>query len=153
MCNSIISRLRREAVGSFLARTRVRQLWKNIEPRPPETTGALVFEGAPKGPLQYRVKLASHDRAAVVQRLAGSEWLPNRLFCYGVFVAGKIAASRSISAGRAITDSATAVRAAASKRAKRSNANTTANISKVLRGEGVTQSGNGRIANAERKRK
>lgn len=152
MCNNIISRLRREAGGSSLARKRMKQLWENSEPRPPETTGALVFGWPPKG-RSVQVELASHERAAVVQHLAESGWLPNRSFLSGVYVAGKRAESRSLSASRATADSATAVLVAANKPAERSSATTTESISKVSRGEGATRRGNGRIAFAWPKRK
>lgn len=52
------------AVGGASARrvTRLSQLGDNKEPRPRETTGALVFgERPPKRRLQYKVELAWHD--------------------------------------------------------------------------------------------
>ena len=148
----IISRLWREAVESSDARMSVTQLCENNEPRPPETTGALVFGWPPKG-RSVQVELASHERAAVVQRLAESGWLPNRLFLSGVFVAGKRAESRSLSASRATVDSATAVLVAVNKPAEKTSANTAESISRVSKGEGATRRGNGRIAYAKRKRK
>ena len=71
-----------------------------------------MYGWPPQGALQYRVKLASHERAAVVQRLAEFRWLPHLSFCYGVFVAGKTAESLFLSACRVTADSVTAVKGA-----------------------------------------
>ena len=67
----------------------VSEMSENNEPRPLETTGALVFGQPPKGQLLHNVELASHDRVAVVQRLAEFTWLSNRSFFCGVCVRTK----------------------------------------------------------------
>jgi hypothetical protein len=94
------------------------------------------------------VELASHERAAAVQRLAELGWLPNQSFFYGVFVAGKIASSRSLSASRAITDSATAAKRAHTKPVYKSAGATTESISRVSTGSEIMQTGNVRIVTA-----
>jgi len=127
--------------------------WENSEPRPPETTGALPFEGAPKGPLQYRVKLASHDRAAIVQQVAKSGWLTNRSFFCDFFVAKTAAVSPSSSANRVIGDSVTAAKRARSRRVDKSVAGITGNISEPLKVGGTTRTASVRIVIAKRVRK
>ena len=84
---SIISRLWREAVRSSRAGEMMASLiCDNSEPRPPETTGALMFGWPPKEALHYKLKLASHIRAAIVQRFAESQMATKpvvllRFFC------------------------------------------------------------------------
>lgn len=144
------------AVGGASARrvTRLSQLGDNKEPRPPETTGALVFGvRPPKRQLQYKVELASHERAAIVQHLAECEWLPNRSFFCSVFVAGKHAQSRSLSARRATGDSVTAAKRALVKFAGKSAAATTDNISEVPKGDEIMRNGNGPIVKVRQRRK
>ncbi len=150
--HSIISRLGREAVGC-LAGMSMTQLCKDSEPRPPETTEALMYGWPPQGALQYRVKLASHERAAVVQRLAEFRWLPNLSFCYGVFVAGKSVESLSLSACRVTADSATAAKGALIKPVYGSVANTTVSISKASTDDEIMRTGNRLIVDAKRTRK
>lgn len=150
--NSIISRLWREVIGSSRARLNLGQLWENSEPRPPKTTGALMFGWPPKG-RSVQVKLASHERAAVVQRLAESEWLPNRSFFYDEFVVKTAVVSRSTSASRVIAASVIAAKHVLSGPAYKSAAVTTRNISEPLKGDGTTQTGSARIATAKRGRK
>ncbi len=123
------------------------------EPRPPETTGALVFGWPPKGRLQYKVELASHERAAVVQRLAESGWLPNLSLFYGVFVRTKAVERLSSSACRVIADSATAVKHALIKPVYGSVAHTTVSISKLSKDEKAMPNGKGLVVNAKRRRK
>ena len=158
--HSIISRLgasrriipgRGRTSGCRAARS---QFGNNKEPRPRETTGALVFGvRPPKRRLQYKVELALHERAAIVQHLAESEWLPNRSSFYGVFVAGKCAQSRFLSARRATADSVTAAKRALVKSVGKSASATTDNISKLPKGDETMRTGNGLIVNVRRKRK
>ncbi len=131
----------------------VTQLCKNSEPRPRETTEALMYGWPPQEALQYRVKLASHKRAAVVQRFAESRWLSNLSSCYGVFVAAKTAESLSSSACRVATDSATAVKSALIKPVCRSVASTTANTNKTPTDDETMRTGKGLIVDAKRTRK
>ena len=71
---SLISRRRRETVRSSRANEkRVSLLCDNSEPRSPETTGALMFGWPPKEALHYKLKLASHIRAAIVQCFAETQ--------------------------------------------------------------------------------
>ena len=85
--HSIISRLWREAVrSSRTGEMRVTLTCDNSEPRPPETTGALMFGWPPKEALHYKLKLASHIRAAIVQCFAESQMATKpvvllRFFC------------------------------------------------------------------------
>ena len=151
--HSIISRLWREAVGCLAAGMNMAQLCKDSEPRPPKTTEALMYGWPPQGALQHRVELASHERAAVVQRLAEFRWLPNLSFCYGVFVAGKTAESLFLSACRVTADSVTAVKGALIKPVYGSVANTTIGISKATTDDEIMRTGKGLIVNAKRTRK
>jgi len=112
-----------------------------------------MYGWPPQGALQYRVKLASHERAAVVQRLAEFRWLPNLSFCYGVFVAGKSVESLSLSACRVTADSATAVKGALIKPVYGSVANTTVSISKASTDDEIMRTGNRLIVDAKRTRK
>ncbi len=150
--HSLISRLGREVIGC-LAVMDLTQLCKNSEPRPPETTEALMYGWPPQEALQYRVKLASHKRAAVVQRFAESRWLSNLSSCYGVFVTRKTAESLSLSAWRATADSATAVEGALINPVSRSVANTTIGISKASTDDEIMRTGKGLIVDAKRPRK
>jgi len=131
----------------------IRYLRENSEPRPRETAGALVFGWPPKGRLQHKVELASHDPAAIVQRLAESRWLPNLSLFTGVSVATKAVECLSSSASRVTADSATAVKRAGIKPVCGSAANTTASISSVSTDNGITRTGNGLIVDAKRRRK
>ena len=149
--HSLISRLGREIIGCVAVM--MTQLRKNSEPRPPETTEALMYGWPPQEALQYRVKLASHKRAAVVQRFAEFRWLSNLSFCYGVFVAEKTAESHSSSACRATADSATAVEGVLIKPVYRSLASTTVNTNKAPTDEEIMRTGKGLIADAKRTRK
>ena len=99
------------------------------------------------------MKLASHERAAVVQRLAEFRWLPHLSFCYGVFVAGKTAESLFLSACRVTADSVTAVKGALIKPVYGSVANTTIGISKATTDDEIMRTGKGLIVNAKRTRK
>jgi hypothetical protein len=112
-----------------------------------------MYGWPPQEALQYRVQLASHERAAVVQRFAESRWLSNLSSCYGVFVAEKTAASLSLSAWRATADSATAVEGALIKPVYRSVANTTASTNKAPTDNEIMRTGKGLIVDAKRKRK
>lgn len=152
--HSIISRRRREC-GCVLSRwERFRYPCKNNEPRSPVTTGVLVFGvRPPKGRLQYRVELASHDRAAVVQHLAESTWLPNRSFFCSVFVTTKAVQWLSTSASRATADSATARKRVLVKPVGKSVAATTEPINKLPMGGETMQTANARIDAAKRGRK
>ena len=131
----------------------IRYLRENSEPRPRETAGALVFGWPPKGRLQHKVELASHEPAAIVQRLAESRWLPNLSLFTGVSVATKAVECLSSSASRVTADSATAVKRAGIKPVCGSAANTTASISSVSTDDGITRTGNGLIVDAKRRRK
>ena len=126
---------------------------ENSEPRSPETTGALLFGWPPKGQLQYKVELASHEWAAFVQRLAESRWPLNLSSFYGVFVKTKAAEWLSSSACRVTVVSATALRRALIKPVCRSAAATTEIISKVPKGDETMQTGNVRIVTANPGRK
>ena len=83
---SIISRRRRETGrSSRVGEKRMSLLCDNSEPRPPQTTGALMFGWPPKEALQ-KLKLASHIRAAIVQCFAESQMATKpvvllRFFC------------------------------------------------------------------------
>jgi len=112
-----------------------------------------MYGWPPQGALQYRVKLASHERAAVVQRLAEFRWLPNLSFCYGVFVARKTVESLSLSACRVTADSATAAKGALIKPVYGSVANTTVSISKASTDDEIMRTGNRLIVDAKRTRK
>ena len=150
---SIISRQGRETFRSSRARTKGIQQCENNEPRPRETTGVLMLGWPPKGRLPYKVKLASHERAAIVQRLAESWWLPNRSFFCGVSVATKAVGWRSSSASPVTADSSTAVKRVPLKPVYESVANTTVSISKVSTDGGTMRTGNGLIAGARRAKK
>ncbi len=150
--HSLISRLVREVIGC-LAVMDLTQLCKNSEPRPPKTTEALMYGWPPQEALQYRVKLASHKRAAVVQRFAESRWLSNLSSCYGVFVAGKSVENLSSSVCRVTADSATAVEGALINPVSRSVASTTANTNKAPTDDEITRTGKGLIVDAKRTRK
>ena len=84
---SILSRLWRESVRSSRAgKKRVNLLCDNSEPQPLQTTGALMFGWPPEEALHYKLKLASHIRAAIVQhfaefRMATKPVVLLRLFC------------------------------------------------------------------------
>ena len=52
---------------------RVSLLCDTSEPRSPQTTGALMFGWPPKEALHYKLKLASHIRAAIVQCFAETQ--------------------------------------------------------------------------------
>ena len=129
------------------------QLRKDSEPRPPKTTEALMFGWPPQGALQLLVKLASHERAAVVQRFAEFRWLPNLSSCHGVFVAGKTVESLSLSACRVTADSATAVKGALIKPVYGSVANTTVSISEASTDDEIMRTGKGLIVDANPTRK
>ena len=103
--------------------------------------------------LQYRVKLASHERAAVVQRFAEFRWLSNLSFCYGVFVAGKTVESLFLYACRVTADSATAVKGALIKPVYGSVANTTASINEASTDDEIMRTGKGLIVDAKPTRK
>ena len=149
---ALISRLGREVIGC-LAVMNMTQLCKNSEPRPPETTEALMYGWPPQEALQYRVKLASHKRAAVVQRFAEFRWLSNLLSCYGIFVAEKTAENLSSSASRATADSATAAESALIRPVYRSVVSTTVNTNKVPTDDEIMRTGKGLIVDAKRTRK
>lgn len=149
----IISRQGREAVVSSGAETGQSQRWESNEPRPHVTTGVLVFGWPPKGGAPVQVELASHERAAIVQRLAESRWLPNRSFYSGVCVATKAVRGHFSSACPVTGDSSTAVRPAGNKPVYESVGNTTASISKVSTDGGTMRTGNGPIVSAGRARK
>lgn len=129
------------------------QLCKDNEPRPPKTTEALMYGWPPQEALQYRVKLASHERAAVVQRFAEFRWLSNLSFCYGVFVAGKTVESLFLYACRVTADSATAVKGALIKPVYGSVANTTASINEASTDDEIMRTGKGLIVDAKPTRK
>ena len=150
---NIISRQRRESVASSRGSTRVSQQCENSEPRPPETTGAQLFGRPPKGRLHYKVKLASHEWAAFVQRLAESRWPLNLSSFYGVFVKTKAAECLSSSACRVTVVSATALKRALIKPVYTSAASTTEIISKAPKGDETMLTGNVRIAPAKQGRK
>jgi len=121
----------------------------NSEPRPPQTTGALMFGWPPKEALQYKLKLASHRRAAIVQRLLSPKWPPNQSYCTSVFV---VTVERPSTSARAVTvDTATAVKRALIKPAYESVAATTAKIEKVSKGDEIMRTGNVRIDVAQKK--
>ena len=121
------------------------QLYEDSEPRPLETTGALVYGWAPQGRIHYKSKLASHERVAIVQHLAESRWPPNRSFSCGVSAATKAVESLCSSARRVTADSATAEKRAAIKPVYGSVADTTVSISKVSTDDETTRTGNERI--------
>jgi len=108
---------------------------------------------APEGAAPVQVGRASHEPAAVVQRLAESRWLPNLSFFTGVSVATKAVECLSSSASRVTADSSTAVKRAGIKPVCGSAANTTASISAVSTDDGIMRTGNGLIVDAKRRRK
>lgn len=125
---------------------------ENNEPRSLETTGVQVFGWPPKG-RSVLVELASHERAAVVQRLAESRWLPKRSSFDGVFVATTAVPCLSSSASHVIVDSATALRRVLIKYVDASVAYTTASISEVSTDDETMRTGNGPIFFASRRKK
>ena len=131
----------------------VSQVSENNEPRPLETTGALVFGWPAKGLLQYKVELASHERAAVVQRLAESGWPSNLSLFYGVSVRTKAVERLSSSACRVIADSATALKHALIKPVYGSVAHTTVSISKLSKDEKAMPNGKRLVVNTKRRKK
>jgi len=152
--HSIISRGRRDGWRVVWVWEQVGHSCEDNEPRPPAATGVLVFGvGPPKGRLQYRVEQASHDRTAVVQRLAGSRWLANRSYCYSFSVATKAAEYPSTCVSRVSAASATAPRHALVKFVCKSAVCTTETISKRLMDGETTQTANVRIGTANQGRK
>ncbi len=129
------------------------QLCEYNETRPNKTKDSPMFGWPPQEALQYRVKLASHERAAVVQRFAEFRWLSNLSFYYGVFVAGKTVESLSLSACRVTAVSATAVKGALIKPVYGSVANTTASISEASTDDEIMRTGKGLIVDAKPTRK
>jgi hypothetical protein len=128
-------------------------LGENSEPRPRETAGALVFGWPPEGAAPVQVGRASHEPAAVVQRLAESRWRPNLSFFTGVSVATKAVECLSSSASRVTADSATAVKRAGIKPVCGSAANTATSIRAVSRDDRTMQTGNGLFVDAKRRSK
>ncbi len=146
----IISRPWRDAVRSSRAgEMRVSLLCNNSEPRPPQTTGALMFGWPPKEALQYKLKLASHRRAAIVQRFAETQMATKPVVLHQRFV---VTVERPSTSARAVTvDTATAVKRALMKRAWKSVAATTAKIEKVSKDDEIMRTGKVSIDAAQKK--
>ena len=112
-----------------------------------------MYGWPPQEALQYRVKLASHKRVAIVQRFAEFRWLSNLPSCYGVFVTGKTVAILSLSACRVTADNATAAKGALITPVYRSLVSTTVNTNKAPTDDVIMRTGKGLIVDAKRARK